>query len=306
MALVKQLKKLSKDTYIYAMSKDNEPVMRVESGAVVEIETYDCFLDQIKSEDTPFNEINWDQVNPATGPIYVEEAEPGDILKVEIKKIELVGEGTLATGPQLGVLGERLSEFKIKKVPIQDGKIVFNEKLSFPLTPMVGVIGVAPKEGAVNCGTPGDHGGNLDTTLVKEGATLYFPVFHPGALFALGDVHAAMGDGEVGVSGVEIAAKITVSLTVVKGESIPTPFVENEEGFATLVTKETLDEAAKGAVEAAADLIAKRTDLDMADIAMLLSAVGDLQISQVVNPLKTARMFVPKAVLEGYGGEKLF
>ena len=251
--------KLFKDHYIYAMSKDNKPALRVASGTEVEIETYDCFLNQIQSEDTAFDEINWNEINPATGPIYVEEAEPGDILKVEIVQIELAEEGTMMTGPDLGVLGDQLSEFTIKKVPVQNGKINFNDQLSFPLTPMVGVMGVAPEGEGVNCGTPSDHGGNMDTTLIKEGATVYFPIFQPGALFALGDVHAAMGDGEVGGTGVEIPAKVTVRLSVVKGETIPTPFVENEDGFAVIVSKKMPDEAADEAVKTAAEFLAKRT-----------------------------------------------
>lgn len=97
------------------MSKDNKPALRVASGTEVEIETYDCFLNQIQSEDTAFDEINWNEINPATGPIYVEEAEPGDILKVEIVQIELAEEGTMMTGPDLGVLGDQLSEFTIKR-----------------------------------------------------------------------------------------------------------------------------------------------------------------------------------------------
>ena len=92
---------------------------------------------------------------------------------------------------------------------------------------MIGVIGVAPNEGEISCGTPGDHGGNMDTTLIAEGATLYFPVFHKGALFSLGDVHAAMGDGEVCVSGIEIPAKVTVTLEVIKDQSLSVPVVEN-------------------------------------------------------------------------------
>ncbi|MCB7071541.1 acetamidase/formamidase family protein [Caldibacillus sp. 210928-DFI.2.22] len=297
---------LSKETYIYAMSSENKPVLHVPSGSQVEIETYDCFLNQIESEDTGYGSIDWDHVNPATGPIYVEDAEPGDILKVEIKKIELADEGTMVTGPNLGVMGHKLSDFSIKKVPVKDGIIRFNEKLEFPITPMIGVIGVAPAEGKINCGTPGEHGGNMDTKLITEKATLYFPVFHDGALFSLGDVHAAMGDGEVCVSGVEIPAKVSATLSVIKGQSIPTPFLENEDGFTVIVSRQTIDDAASVAVETMVQYLVDRTDMETDEVTMLLSAIGEVQISQIVDPLKTARVFVPKSVLKSYQVDKLF
>jgi Acetamidase/Formamidase family. len=109
-----------------------------------------------------------------------------------------------------------MNDLYSKVVEINDGKVIFNEKLSFPVKPMIGVIGVAPKEGEINCGTPGPHGGNMDTTLIGEGTKLYLPVFVDGALFALGDLHAVMGDGEIGVSGVEVSGAVTVGLRVLK------------------------------------------------------------------------------------------
>lgn len=297
---------LSKESYVYAMSADNKPALRVKSGTTIEVETYDCFLNQIDSEGTSYNSINWDQINPATGPIYIEEAKPGDILKVEIKKIELADEGTMVTGPELGVMGCEITDFSIKKLPVRDGNVFFNEKVQFPITPMIGVIGVAPEEGRINCGTPGDHGGNMDTTMITENATLYFPVFHDGALLSLGDVHAAMGDGEVSVSGVEIPAKVTIHVSVIKGESISTPVVENDEGFAFIVSKLTLDEAAEVATKEMVHYLMNRTGMELYEVTMLLSAVGHVQVSQIVDPLKTARMYVPKSVLENYWIESIF
>lgn len=297
---------LARNSYIYEMSAKHEPVMRVASGTEVTIETFDCFLNQIESESTDYSSINWNQINPATGPIYVEEAEPGDILKVKIKKIELDKEGTMVTGPELGVMGDQIPYFSIKKIPITNGKALFNEQIELPLNPMIGVIGVAPKYGEVPCGTPGEHGGNMDTTLITENATLYFPVFHKGALFSLGDVHAAMGDGEVGVSGIEIPAKVTVTLSVIKGEKLSTPVVENDEGFAFIVSKPTLDEAADVAVKTMANYLTERTGMHLDEVMMLLSAAGHVQVSQIVDPLKTARMFVPKTILNSLNISKIF
>ncbi|WP_102026586.1 acetamidase/formamidase family protein [Salirhabdus sp. Marseille-P4669] len=291
---------LSTDRYIYAMDKNNEPALMVKAGTQVVIDTFDCFQNQIQTEDTTFQTVDWNQINPATGPIYIEEAMPGDILKVHIDSIELGDKGVMTVGPDLGVMGHRMNQFTAKIIPILDGKAIFNEKLSLPLNPMIGVIGVAPAGEGVNNGTPGAHGGNMDTTLITTGATLYFPVFHEGALFALGDCHAAMGDGEIGVSGIEIPAKVSVTLDVVKGHSLRYPLLENEDGVASLVSKESLDDAANQAVEEMIDLLQPETDLSLEEFTMLMSAVGQSQISQIVDPLKTARFFVPKYVLEAY------
>ncbi|WP_404329966.1 acetamidase/formamidase family protein [Mesobacillus maritimus] len=288
------------EKFFYAFSKNNQAALKVPSGSTVVIETFDCFQNQIQSQDTPFNTVDWNQINPATGPIFIEDAQPGDILKVKIDYIELADQGLLSTGPGLGVMGHRIEKFTVKMIPIVDGKAVFNERIQLPLNPMIGVIGVAPEDAPVNNGTPGAHGGNMDTTLITTGATLYFPVFQEGALFGLGDLHAAMGDGEIGVSGIEIPGKVTVTLEVIKEKSIPYPFVENDEGIAVIVSKETLDEAAKAAVEIFVDTLLPHTDLTIAELTMLFSAAGQVQVSQIVDPLMTARFFVPRSILEAY------
>lgn len=291
---------IAKEHFFYAFSKENKPALKVPSGSQVVIETYDCFQNQIQTNEAAYSAVDWDQINPATGSVFVEGAKPGDILKVRIDQIELGEQGVMATGPGLGVMGHRIDEFMVKVVPIADGKAIFNEKLQIPLNPMIGVIGVAPEGDPVNCGTPGPHGGNMDTNLITTGATLYFPVFQEGALFGLGDLHAAMGDGEIGVTGIEIPAKVTVTLEVIKGTSIAYPFLENEQGMAVIVSAETLDEAAKKAVELFADALLPHTDLTLAELTMLFSAAAHVQVSQIVDPLMTARFFVPRNILDAY------
>ncbi len=291
---------LARDHFFYAFDKKNPIATRVRSGDQVTIDTYDCFQNQIQSSSTPIDRIDWDQVNPATGAVYVEDAQPGDILKVTIDDIQLHQQGVMVVGPELGVMGHRIDQFLIKMIPVENGEAVFNEKIRIPLNPMIGVIGVAPVDDPVSCGTPGAHGGNMDTKLITTGATVYLPVFQEGALFGLGDLHAAMGDGEIGVTGIEIPGRVTVTLDVIKGCSIPYPFVENGEGIASIVSKETVDDAARTAVEVMIDTILPHTDLSLGELTMLFSATGQSQISQIVDPLMTARFFVPRAILQAY------
>lgn len=286
---------------IYSFSKDNVPVAFVDQNEEVIIETYDCFENQVDSEETEFESIDWNRINPATGPIYVRGAEPGLTLAVRIDEINVKSKGVLSTGKNLGTMGHRLSGLQFKIAPIEHDRIIFNERLKIPFNKMIGVIGVAPKDGAVNCGTPGEHGGNMDTTLITEGSMLYLPIYHEGALFGLGDMHAAMGDGEIGVSGVEIAGSATVRFKVRNDVSLRYPLISNKQGIAMIVSKETLDEAAKESVEAMIDFLSPFTDLNLGDLTMLLSAIGHAQISQIVDPKKTARFFVPRWFLEAYG-----
>ncbi|MGB9780288.1 acetamidase/formamidase family protein [Caldanaerobacter sp.] len=292
---------LSADHHIFAFSKENRPAIYIKSGDQIEVETMDCFSNQIQSNEDKLDKMDWNRVNPATGPIFVEGAKEGDVLKVKIKKIEVAEKGVLATGKGLGVLGNLMEDLYSKVVNIKEGKVIFNEKLSLPVKPMIGVIGVAPKEGSINCGTPGSHGGNMDTILITEGAEVYFPVFVEGALLALGDLHALMGDGEVGVSGVEVAGKVLLEVEVIKEFNLKNPVVKTAEVTATIASAESLDRAVEIAVHDMAELFKKHTDLSIEEIATLFSIAGNAQISQVVDPLKTARFSLPNWIMESYG-----
>ncbi|MFT8312490.1 MAG: acetamidase/formamidase family protein [Sporolactobacillus sp.] len=292
--------KIPKGKPIYAFSKDNTPVAHVKPGEEVIIETYDCFEDQVKSENTNYNSIDWDRVNPATGPLYIDGAEPGKVLAVHIDKITIKSKGVLATGKDLGTLGHRFDGLSFKIAPIKNDQVLFNEKIKIPFRKMIGVIGVAPPEGQINCGTPGTHGGNMDTTLITEKTTLYFPIYHKGALFGLGDMHAAMGDGEIGVSGVEIAGSATVRFEVRDDLKINTPLLSNEKGIALIASESTLDSAAQKSVEKMIDFLSDYVDLSLPDLTMLMSAIGDVQVSQIVDPKRTARFLVPRWFLDLY------
>ena len=164
-----------KDMCVFALGDSKENAVKVQQGEILEFHTRDCFNNQIDSEDYVMDVLDWDHINPATGPVYVEGAEKGDVLKVEILDIKLDDMGTMCCLPENGVLGADITENQVKKVPIKDGKAIFNQ-FELSLNPMIGVIGVAPENESVPCGTPGRHGGNMDNTKIAKGATLYLPV----------------------------------------------------------------------------------------------------------------------------------
>lgn len=290
--------KVCTNDVIFSFSKDNEPILRVAAGTTLDIETMDCFSNQLRNESDTLEKLDWDRVNPATGPIFVEGAEEGDTLKVTINKIDLNEKGTVCCAEGEGTLGHLLTGSRLHVVDIKDGHCHYLDRKPIPVRKMIGVIGVAPKEGAVNAGTPGKHGGNMDNTMITEGTTLYFPVAHKGALFGLGDVHSVMGDGEIGVSGLETPAIINLTLDVIKGKNYEYPVQETEDTFGVIVSKPTLDEAVVRASELMCEFLEKRVNLDRPDIVMLMSMVGDMQICQVVDPEKTVRFVFPKRYMD--------
>ena len=292
---------LGREQSVFKLSPRNTPGASAPSGETVVFETFDCYSNRLTREDQELVSSGWDFTNPATGPLFVESAEPGDILRVAIVDIALDSQGAMRVGPGSGALGHILQEKKNKIIPIAEGKAKFNDRLSFDVSPMIGVIGTAPKDEEIPTGTPGPHGGNMDCKRIGNGSVVYLPVNVPGALLAMGDVHALMGDGEVVICGIETAARITVKIDVLKGLSLPLPMVKAGDHVMTIASAKTLDEAAVTATEMMHQFIHGALGMDLQEAGMLLSIMGDLRICQIVDPLMTVRMEFPLWILEKYG-----
>ena len=181
----------------------------------------------------------------------------------------------MVTSPGLGVLGEKITEAHTKIIPIKNGFAEFNEKIRLPLTPMIGVLGVAPAEGSVHCAVPGDHGSNMDTKLIKVGSKVYLPVFVSGANLALGDLHE-----------------------VIKDRKLARPMLETPDAVYTLASRADIQEAIQTAVHDMVEFLMLKKELDFADAYRLLSAACDIQISQLVNDNITVRVKAPKLDLQ--------
>lgn len=292
---------LNDERVLYAFSKDLEPALTVASGETVRIRTKDCFGNQIQRPEDQLDEIDWDHINPATGPVYVEGAVAGGALKVRVEAIEFDPQTASCTGKDEGVCGDLFDRWSTHLCALEGDELVWDDRLRIPLRPMIGVIGVAPAGEPVNCGTPGSHGGNMDNTAITAGATLYFPVAVDGALFGCGDMHAAMGDGEVSVSGAEVAGYATVTLTALPELHLANPLIENATHIGTIASAPTLDEAADAAVHDMVRIVAEATGAPADELVMLFSLVADVQVCQMVDPQKTVRFMVPKYALEAYG-----
>lgn len=295
------MRTIKRETVVYAMSPNNPPAAQVKSGEELLFETLDCFGGQIAQESDRLGALDWSRINPATGPVFVEGAMPGDTLKVEILAIRLAAQAAMVEAPGEGITGLGATDETTKILSLQDGKLRFNEKISLPVCPMIGVIGTAPAAEDIATGTPDAHGGNMDCKRIGEGATLYLPVNVEGALLAMGDLHAVMGDGEVCVCGAEIAGEVHVRVTVIKGQPLPLPFLVSG-GYAMAIhSAEGLDAAAAGATMRMRSFLTEQVKLPDHEAGMLLSLMGDLRICQAVDPNKTCRMELPLSLLNDCG-----
>ena len=293
------MKIVTREHHIYYFDVSHKPVVTIEPGEDVLIETEDCFGHQIVVSSDDFDaQFDYSRVNPATGPIRIVGAEPGDTIEVQIKKVRLQHAGVVATRPGWGPLGDKVAKSLAKVVQIRDAGVEFTHHLVLPVKPMIGVIGTTPADKSVPCNTPGPHGGNLDLRWVTERASVYLPVFVSGALLALGDVHAVMGDGEVGGTGVECRAEVLISVLVHKNVSCPFPVICYRNRCYFVASADTIDHAIVLATEKVVSLLQRRFNLCWEEAYMLASVLANIEICQIVNPLKTIRVRIPRGFLD--------
>ena len=282
---------------IYKMDKSNHFVARANSGDRVIFETLDCFSCELKTEKDKLMEIDFNKVNPATGPLFINEAKAGDVLKIYIEKIEVKSRAVTIAQPGFGRLGNEIKESQTAIIEIENNKAKF-KGIELPLRKMIGVIATAPLNEPVGNGTPGDHGGNMDCKEIKEGAILYLPVFVDGALLALGDLHALMGDGEINGAGAEVSGRVTIRVEVLKECNYPLPMIETKERWMTIGSRKSMDEASDLAILNMQKFIQSKLGLSSNEAAMLMSIGADLAVCQVVNENKTMRVEIDKELLK--------
>ena len=284
-----------------------QPVAAVKPGEVVEIETWDAFGGIVKPGQTFAEAMARGiklHVNPVTGPIEIEGAEPGDTLVVEILDIEMPEWGATAILPGFGALEGwlRLLESKTKISRISDGKILYTtdggETIEIDADPFIGTIGVSPRSEAITTISPGSHGGNMDCADVRPGNKLMLPVFRPGALFGLGDVHAVQGDGEVCGVAVEVPAVVTLRFSLEKGRTIDWPRIDSTDEIMTVCSARPLEDAARLAFRELVDWMASDYGWDRMDAYMFLSIAAKVRMAQIVDPLYTAVAKLSKRYLK--------
>jgi len=278
------MRRMARDQITYAFGPDERPVAEVEPGETLVFETWDALGGRVKTmEDALSLVLPPEQLNPATGPVLIHGAERGDMLAATIVDIALGERGQSRVKQGGGVITHELRPPRANLIPVRDNVVHFNERIHFPARPMVGVIGTAPAQGRILSFHPGPHGGNLDTNEVGIGATIYLPVAVAGALFAIGDVHASMGDGELTGGGIDINADIAVRLDLVKGIGWHRPVIETAEAWSTCACAPALADAVRIATSDMATLLARALGMSREEAFILIGCAGDARIGQAAE-----------------------
>ena len=294
---------ISRDQVFFAFGPTLKEIISIPQGEEVVMETHDCFEGQIQTTRDLLDSLDWSHVNPATGPVFIEGARPGDVLRIDLINVSVGNQSSMVTLPGEGALGDVITDMETSILKVENNQVVFKNKVRVPLRPMIGVIGVAPADSEVPNGTPGPHGGNMDCTLVTTGSSIYFTVGVEGAMFGAGDMHAAMGDGEIVICGAETPGVVRFKAEVVDMKGLPTPFIETDDLVAVVYSAPTVDEAASQATHRMAQFLTDFVKIPLNDAGMLMSLAGELKFCQVVDPLKTVRFEFPKTILKEYGFE---
>jgi len=271
------------------LSRTIPPVITVHSGAIVEAYTQEATGGQLKLGDgaLELDTVDWDRVHTLTGPVYVEGAEPGDTLAVTLLELEPGDWGWTGVWPDFGFLVEEEKTLDLKTYVLDktSNTIEFMDGVTVPLNPFPGVMGVAPDTDQMLSTNPSRaNGGNMDDPHIVAGTTVYFPIFVKGALFSIGDTHAAQGMGEVGGSAVEAPMRIVYQIRVIKGgRKISEPQYETDVYYATTGFAPTLNKAAKKATRYMIDHLVHTRGMSRSDAYMLCSIACDLKIAEVVD-----------------------
>jgi amidase len=303
----------------YAFDWRDEPLLRVQPGESFEIETWDASTGYFKTPDDkaiPGRRPGFDRspphANPIGGPIYLEGAQRGDTLIVTIEDILVADYSWIAIGPRRGPLGEstrwpELSSDYTTKIfrhtpgpsgTLRDGTLHFSERLSWPITPFIGTLGVAPdREATTSIDGQGEWGGNLDIRDVCAGNRVHLPIFHTGALFYLGDVHASQGDTEFTGTAAETQATVRLRLDVLKGKSVPWLRIDKPESIICVYAYRPLEVAVETATINLIDWLVKDYGFTPTDAYCLVSTCPDFRI-HVYQMCKLAKLnFVAGAEL---------
>jgi acetamidase/formamidase len=304
---------LRPDAFAYAWDNAFEPALEIESGETVLLHVRDASDEQIgpTSSADAVAALDFSKVNPVSGPVFVKGAEPGDTLSVELLEFQPPSWGWTAIIPGFGLLADEFTNPWLRISRVEDGVVRFSDRVTLPFRPFPGTLGVAPDEaGPHSIVPPRRWGGNMDIKHLNPGTTLYLPVGVEGALFSLGDTHAAQGDGEVCGTAIETAMDVVVRLSVRRDVRVDAPQfdlpaglkadqVDSSHHVCTGVGPDLM-ECARDAVRATISWLGETHGLDPEEAYAVASVACDLRIHEVVDvPNWIVGCFVPEAIFQG-------
>jgi acetamidase/formamidase len=291
------------------------PVARVAPGESVEFDVSDASGSQLRPSSTvaDVGTLDFSKINPVTGPVFVDGAEPGDVLKITLLSFVPSGWGWTANIPGFGLLADEFREAALhvwRYDPATLAPALFGRWAKVPLKPFTGTIGVAPAEPGLHSIVPPRRvGGNMDVRDIALGTELFLPVEVAGALFSVGDTHAAQGDGEVCGTAIESPMRVALQFDLLKREPLAFPRFRtagpvtshlDAKGYevATGIGPDLM-QAARASVRSMIDLLGRRHAMPAIDAYLLCSVCGDLRISEIVDiPNWTVSFYLPRIVFE--------
>ena len=296
-------------TFHFTMGPYSSPVLQIQPGDRVTVETRDAFGGVIHTEDDlPSAKLTMPFVNPQNGPIMVEGAEKGDALAVYIESMEPRGDnprGTCAMIPEFGALtgtsltatlNQPLPE-RVRKVNLDTEHVYWSDRVTLPYRPHIGTLSTSPELDSINSLTPDNHGGNMDLPDMGPGSVTYLPVRTAGARLFIGDAHACQGDGEVCGTAVEYASLTTIHVELIKGWTIDWPRLENDEVIMAIGSARPLEDAARIAYRELIYWMERDFGFDRWDAYMMLSQCGRVRLGNFVDPKYTVGAAIRKTYL---------
>jgi amidase len=288
------VQRVSRDSRIYVLDPNNRPAVSIHSGDELIVETWDAFeglRDPAALEERAL-------VGPATGPIYVRGAQPGDALRVDFISISPRSDAVHLVRPGRGFLDEEFTQAYPTVMSIADGQVVLANGVRLALAPSMGFVATTPTYPQQTASDSGPYGGDFDMKELVAGSTLYLPVFVEGGLLAMGDCHAVVGDGAVAGTGAECAAEAHIRVTVETGLGLTSPRALTPEYLVVLAYGDELGPAMKQAVRGMVDYLVREKGMAPYDAYTLLSLAGDVRVSRTFRPISPVKMMLSRRALE--------
>ena len=287
------MRRLTKQNSVFVLDPEAQPAMTIYNGEELIVETWDAF----QGERDPKKLASNPPRGPATGQISVSGARPGDSLRIDILDVKVVGDAVHWTAPGRGFLPNDFNDHYVTHYKVEKNEIVSEKGVRIPMKPSIGMIATTPRVSRLTASDSGIYGGDIDLPELTSGSTLFLPVLVPGALLALGDCHAAVGDGAVGGTGAECGAEIHLRVSIEKGKKIPGPRAITPEYFITISPGVNLASSMRRAVKQMVDYLVEETSMNPYEAYGLLSVAGDIRVCRTFRPISPVKMLLSRKVL---------
>jgi amidase len=291
------MKRLGREHHVYVLDPQAQPAIVIDSGEELIVETWDAFEGLRGAEAMEEKALR----GPATGPIYVRGARPGDALRIDFLSIAPTGDALHMVRPGRGFLETDFNQTYPTVIRLEGAEGVLPSGLRLPLAPSMGLVATTPTYPQNTASDSGPYGGDIDMKELVAGSSLYLPVLVEGGLLAMGDCHAVVGDGAVAGTGAECSAESHIKVTVEKGVAIVGPRALTPDYFVTLAYGDDLGAAMKQAVGSMVDFLVQEKGMAPYDAYTLLSLAGDVRVSRTFRPISPVKMMLARSVLEQLG-----